>query len=166
MTADEQPLQRARALALRYLAAASRTETQLRTRLKKAGLAEQADTVIEWLRQLRYLDDGAYASGRARTLIGSGRLGPRAAERRLQRAGIDPGAARAAVAGALAEAGPGGEAALCRALAERRARGTPLDRLDDRARGRLARFLLGRGYSGAAVARVLGGFDDRDLEEG
>jgi regulatory protein len=165
MKADEPPLQRARAVALRYLAAAARTEVQLRARLKKAELAEHADAVVEWLRELRYLDDGAYASGRARTLVASGRLGPRVAERRLQKAGIAPGAARAAVAGALAEEAPGGEAAMCRALAERRARGTPLDRLDARARGRLARFLLGRGFSGAAVARTLGGFDDRDLEE-
>jgi regulatory protein len=162
MKADEQSLQRARAVALRYLAAAARTEVQLRARLKKAELSEHADAVVEWLRELRYLDDVAFASGRARTLVVSGRLGPRVVERRLQKAGIGAGAARAAVARALAEEAPGGEAALCRALAERRARGTPLDRLDARARGRLARFLLGRGFSGAAVARTLGGFDDRD----
>ncbi|HET9552567.1 MAG TPA: hypothetical protein VFP50_06320, partial [Anaeromyxobacteraceae bacterium] len=58
----------------------------------------------------------------------------------------------------------GGEAARCRALAERRARGAPLAELDPKARARLARFLLGRGFSGAAVARTLGGFFDRDLD--
>jgi regulatory protein len=166
MKADEPPLQRARALALKSLAAAARTEAQLRARLERAGLSSQADAVIEWLRELRYLDDRAWARARARALVASGRVGPRVAEQRLRRAGIDPAAARAAVAGALAEEAPGGEAALCRVLAERRARGTPLDRLDARARGRLARFLLGRGFSGAAVAGVLGGFDDRELEEG
>jgi regulatory protein len=67
------------------------------------------------------------------------------------------------VAAALAEA-PGGEAARCRELAARRARGRPLGELDDNGRARLARFLLGRGFSGAAVARTLGGFEDRDLE--
>jgi regulatory protein len=165
MKSDEPPLQRARALALKTLAAAARTEAQLRARLEKAGLAAHGDAVIEWLRELRYLDDRAYARGRARALVASGRIGPRVAEQRLRRAGIGPAAARAAVAGALAEAAPGGEAALCRALAVRRARGTPLDRIDDRGRGRLARFLLGRGFSPTVVARVLGGLDDRELEE-
>ncbi len=160
------PLQRARALALRYLAAAARTEAQVRSRLGKADLAGQADAVVGWLRDLRYLDDGAYARGRARSLIASGRVGPRVAERRLLRAGVGAGEARAAVAGALEAEAPGGEAALCRALAVRRARGTPLDRLDPRARARLARFLLGRGFSGGAVARVLGDLAARDLDEG
>jgi regulatory protein len=165
MTLDGPALQRAKAVALRYLAASARTEAQLRARLEKDGLGAPADAVVEWLRQLRYLDDDAYARSRARALVASGRLGPRVAERRLQRAGIEAGVARAAVAGALSEEVPGGELALCRALAERRARGTPLAGLDARARGRLARFLLGRGFSSAAVARVLGGFEDRDLDE-
>jgi len=156
-------LQRARAVALRFLAAAARTERQIRARLAKAELQAQADAVVTWLRDLRYLDDEAYARSRARALTAPGRLGPRAAERRLLAAGVPLTAARAAVAAALAE--DGGEAARCRALAERRARGTPLGTLDDRARARLARFLLGRGFSGDAVARTLGGFEDRDLDE-
>jgi regulatory protein len=152
-------------VAVRYLAAAARTERQVRARLEKAELSGQADAVVAWLRELRYLDDDAYARARARSLVATGRVGPRTAERRLLRAGIAAGAARAAVAGALVEEAPGGEAAQCRALALRRARGTPLDALDARARGRLARFLLGRGFSGSAVARALGGFEDRDLED-
>jgi len=152
-------------VAVRFLAAAARTERQVRARLARAELSGQADAVIEWLRELRYLDDGAYARGRARSLVASGRMGPRTAERRLMQAGIAAGAARAAVAGALAEEAPGGEAAQCLALALRRARGRPLEALDARARARLARFLLGRGFSGSAVARALGGFEDRELED-
>jgi regulatory protein len=68
------------------------------------------------------------------------------------------------VAGALAGEGERGggdaEAALCRALAERRARTADLAGLDARARSRLARFLLGRGFSGPVVARVLGMWED------
>jgi regulatory protein len=119
--------------------------------------------VVAWLRDLRYLDDEAYARARARALLAPGKLGPRAAERRLVVAGVVPAAAHAAVAAALAEEGAGG-AVRCRALAERRARGRTLAALDERARARLARFLLGRGFSGAAVARTLGGFEDRDLD--
>lgn len=149
---------------MRYLAAAARTEAQVRARLTRAELGDEAETVLAWLRELRYLDDEAFARARARGLTAPGKLGPRAAERRLLAAGVAPASARGAVAAALAEA-PGGEAARCRALAERRARGQPLGDLDERARARLARFLLGRGFSGPAVARTLGGFEDRELDD-
>lgn len=151
------PLARARAIALRYLAASARTEAQVRARLARAELSAESDEVIGWLVRLGYLDDRAYAHARARGLVQGGRLGPRAAEQRLLRAGLDRASAREAVAAALAETAPdGGELALCRALAERRLRGTALDALDARARGRLARFLLGRGFSPGVVARVVG----------
>jgi regulatory protein len=157
------PREQARAIALRYLAASARTEAQVRARLARAELAAEADQAVAWLRGLGYLDDAAYAAARARSLTAPGRLGPRAAERRLLVAGVGAAEARRAVAAALAEA-PGGEAERCLALARRRARGQPLGELDDRGRARLARFLLGRGFSGGVVARTLGGFSDRELE--
>jgi regulatory protein len=158
---DSPPLARAKNLALRYLASRARTEAQVRARLARAELAAEADAVVAWLVRLGYLDDDAYASGRARALVAPGRLGPRLAERRLVGAGVDRGRARAAVAAALGDhAEAGGEAGLCRALAERRARTADLASLDERARRRLARFLLGRGFSGSAVARALGIYED------
>lgn len=136
----------------------------MRARLDRAGLGAQGDAVVTWLLGLGYLDDAAFAAARARALVGPRQLGPGLAERRLVAAGIEPGRARAAVAAAVAEAaaeaGGTGEDALCRALAERRARSRDLDALDGRARARLARFLLGRGFSGAVVARVLGVYED------
>jgi regulatory protein len=156
---EPSPLQKARARALRLLAARPRTEAQVRDRLARAGFGPQADEVVAWLRELRYLDDAAYARDRARSLLAPGRLGPRLAERRLVAAGIPPEQARRAVAGALAGAEgdgpPPGEAARCRLLAERRARG-PIEALDDRQRARLGRFLLARGFSGSAVSAALG----------
>jgi regulatory protein len=164
---EQTPLQRAKAIALRLLASRARTEAQLRARLEKEALGAEADATLAWLRGLGYLDDAAFARARARSPIAPGRVGPRLAERRLVAAGIASGAARAAVAAALAEAGEGGgpgiEAALCRALAERRARTADLRGLDDRARRRLSRFLLGRGFAPAVVARVLGIYEDADL---
>jgi regulatory protein len=160
----ETPLARAKGIALRYLASAARTEAQVRARLARAELAGEADEVVAWLLRLGYLDDAAYARARARALFAPGRLGPRLAERRLVAAGVERGRARAAVAGALGgegeRAGGDAEAALCRALAERRARTADLSALDARARSRLCRFLLGRGFSGAVVARVLGIWED------
>jgi|GEM_PF-613777 len=160
---EQPPLQRARAIALRMLALRAHTEAQVRARLAREELGAHADEVIAWLRGLGYLDDGAYASARARTLLGRGGLGPRKAEQKLVQAGLPPAAAKAAVRAALAgeEGTPPAEAerALCRALAERRAR-RPLAGLDAKARARLGRFLAGRGFGGAAIGAVLGIWTD------
>ncbi len=156
------PLARARALALRFLAARARTEAQVRARIAGAGFeAGIADEVVRWLVRLRYLDDAAYARARARALLAPGRLGPRLVERRLAAAGVPEAQAREAIAGALGEVEKGAgsepaEATLCRALATRRAGGEVPASLDDRGRQRLARFLLGRGFASSVVSRVLG----------
>jgi regulatory protein len=158
------PLARAKAIALRQLASRARTEAQLRARLAKDELQGEADAVMAWLRGLGYLDDAAYAAARARSLLSAGRVGPRVAERRLVTEGIAAPAARAAVAAALggedARERRAAELALCRSLAERRARGAALDALADRDRARLARYLLGRGFAGSLVAQVLGVYAD------
>jgi regulatory protein len=149
----ERPLERAKALALRVLAHHARSEAQLRARLERAGHGALAAEVLGWLRRLGYVDDAAFARGRARALVGGGRAGPRLAERRLVAAGIPRADARRAVSAALADAGD--EAALCRAALDRKLRGADLDALDARARARTVRFLLGRGFSPEIVARVV-----------
>jgi regulatory protein len=164
---DESPRERARAMALRALAHRPRSEAEIRARLARADLAPEADDTVAWLSRLGYLDDDAFARARAQGLVTGGRAGPRLAERRLLAAGIGEGAARAAVRKAL-EAAAGGtgvnaEEAHCRALAARRTRGAELAALDDRARARLARWLLGRGFAPPVVARVVGTFDDVDV---
>jgi regulatory protein len=163
MSNEQTPLARAKAIALRQLASRMRTEAQLRARLAKDDLDAEADAAIAWLRNLGYVDDAAYAQARARGLVARG-AGPRLAERRLVTEGITAAAARDAVAQAVTGEGErdrrGAELELCRALAERRARGVPLPDLDARGRRRLARFLLGRGFAGGVVAQVLGIYVD------
>lgn len=162
--ADPTQLEEARALALRVLAFHARTEAQLRRRLAGSGFAAEQEEVIAWLRRLGYVDDRAWGAATARALLRPGRMGPRAARRRLEAAGIPSAQARQQVADALAEAeaeaeaggGGGAEVALCRALAEKRTRGALPAELPERERARLARFLLGRGFGGEAVARVVG----------
>jgi regulatory protein len=155
------PLEEAKALALRVLAFHARSEAQLRARLARAGFESQADEVLAWARRLGYLDDGAYARARARALLGAGRVGPRRAEERLRATGIDPARARAAVAEAAEEragerrAGEPAELALGREALARRLRGRDPALLDERERARLARFLLGRGFSSGVVARLV-----------
>ena len=146
---------------LRVLAFHARSEAQLRVRLAKGGFQAEVDEAIAWARRLGYLDDAAYARGRARWLLGPGGVGPRRALERLRAAGIDSSAAQAAVAEATEDrAGPhrGGdsaEVALARAALARKLRGRAIGDLDERGRARLARFLLGRGFSPAAVLRLV-----------
>jgi regulatory protein len=132
----DSPQSRARSRALRLLAARPRTEAQILERLARAGFEAEAEGVVAWLRDLRYLDDDAFARDRAASLVAPGRLGPRMAERRLVAAGIPRDAARRAVREALGD----GEKA------------------------RLSRFLLGRGFSGRAVSAALGVYVD-DAED-
>jgi regulatory protein len=164
---EEPPRERAHAMALRALAHRPRTEAEIRARLARAELAAEADETVAWLLRLGYLDDAAYARARARGLLSGGRAGPRLAERRLRAAGIAEVDARAAIRDALEAAGGAGEGdpevALCRALATRRARGADPATLDDKARARLTRWLLGRGFAGGVVARVVGTFEDSEV---
>jgi len=157
------PAARARSIALRLLAVRARTEAQVRARLAREELSDEAEQVLAWLRGLGYLDDGAYALAQARTLLAPGRLGPLKVERRLVQAGVPAAEARRAVQQVLrGEEGRSpaqAERELCRTLAERRAR-RPLGDLDDRERARLARFLAGRGFAGAVIAAVLGIYTD------
>jgi regulatory protein len=155
----DSPQSRARARALRLVSARPRTEAQILERLVRAGFAAEAEGVVAWLRDLRYVDDDAFARDRAAWLVAPGRLGPRMAERRLVAAGIPLDAARRAVREALGE----DESDRCRLLAERRA-GRPPGELDARGKARLSRFLLGRGFSGRAVSSALGVYVD-DAED-
>ncbi len=172
MAEEINPLERAKALALRVLAFHARSEAQLRTRLAKGGFPDEAEEVVVWLRRLGYLDDAAYAKARARELLAPGRAGPRMAERRLRAAGIDAAAAAGAVCAAaderaqeLSSGREPAEMVLCRAALARKLRGADPAALDARARAGLARFLLGRGFSGSVVARVVGMREDLDLGE-
>ena len=160
------PQSRARSRALRLLAARPRTEAQILERLVRAGFEAEAEGVVAWLRDLRYLDDEAFARDRAGSLVAPGRLGPRMAEQRLVAAGIPRDAARRAVREALGDE----ETKRCRLLAEQRAGaagavpGAVPDNLGEREKARLSRFLLGRGFSGRAVSAALGVYVD-DAED-
>ena len=118
---------------------------------------------MTWLKGLGYLDDTALAKALAASALAPGKYGPRKAEQRLLAAGIPAQAAKEAVREALlGEEGRKpwvAEQDLCRTLAERRV-SVPLGELDPKERGRLARFLAGRGFGGSAVAAVLGLYQD------
>jgi len=132
-------LERARSIALRALARSAQSRAALRVRLERAGLGEEAPRTLAWLAGLGYLDDAAYARARASALLARGAVRAALAER-----------AAGAEGGREARA----ELALCEEAARRKLGGGEPAALDRRARARLARFLLGRGFSSAAVTRV------------
>lgn len=158
--AEESHLERAKAKALRLVAARPRTAREIRDRLARAGFEAESEAVAGWLERLGYLDDEGYARQRAERLLSRGGIGPQLAEARLAEAGVPVPLARRAVAEALAAEPPGAqagspEAERCRLVAARRA-GRPLAELALGERSRLARLLLRRGFSPEAVSEALG----------
>jgi regulatory protein len=136
----------------------ARTERQVRARLEKDEFEPAlVEEVVAWLRGLKYLDDAVYARGKARDLVLRDRVGPRLAVRRLAGSGIDAADAEREVAGAVSEQG---EEALARIALSRRTKGATPE--EPRERARLARWLIGRGFSPPVVAKVLGMWRDGD----
>ncbi len=167
MSEENPQIAKAKAKALRLLASRPRTVAQIRDRLAREGLSEASGEVIGWLTRLGYLDDAAFARARVSSLLGQAHLGPRLAERRLLAAGVDAELAKSAVAAFLANpaseepASPAGaERDLCRIALQRRLRGATVESLEAKDKRRLARFLLGRGFSSQAVAQALGIYFD------
>jgi regulatory protein len=146
-------------LALRLLAARSRTEAELLRALAARSIpeADRASAVAR-LRELGYMDDAAVASGRARTLLSQG-AAPRLVQQRLLAQGVEAAVARQAAE----EAAEGqGERELLEKALERRMRGRAPR--DDKERRRLFRALVGKGHRPSLVARVLG-LNDGEVQD-
>jgi regulatory protein len=131
------------------------SETQLRTRLARRGCDPDAiDQALDRLKRDRTLDDRRVARAAARLEAGVRRRGPARVRQRLLAMGLASDLIQQAVAEAFEEVD---ESALLDAAFERRLRGRALAELDDRARARLVRGLVGQGFSlGAVLKRVRG----------
>ncbi|HEX6972233.1 MAG TPA: regulatory protein RecX [Limnochordia bacterium] len=151
MAASDGPeLADARRRAVRWLAAAARSEAEIRQRLERGGFAgDVIEQTIAWLRRLGYLDDARLAAevvaARKRYRI-QGRVG---VAWDLRRRGVDAALVKRALGSYDVEE----EKALAVELAARRA--PPADEPLERAYRRLAGFLLRRGFSPAAVRHAL-----------
>jgi len=138
-------------LALKLLAARSRTEAELLRALVRAGVeAAPANSAVARLRELRYMDDRQVAAARARSMVERGDA-PARVSRRLVRQGV--AAADAASAAADAAEGASDDELAARAL-RRKLRGR--SPADERERRRLFRGLVAKGHRPAAAARALG----------
>ena len=132
------PRTKALAVATRALARREHSQRSLRERLLRAGVSvDDADAVVEELRQTGLVDDGRFAEERARVLAERGK-GDAAIRFELERAGV--GTAEIEVA--LATLDPERERAA--ALVARRG-ATPAT----------ARLLAGRGFDEELVAALV-----------
>jgi regulatory protein len=130
------------------------SEAQLRTRLTRRGCAADAvDDALNRLKRDRTLDDGRVARAAARLEAGIRHRGPARVRQRLQSMGLPSDLIQKAVTEAFEEVD---ESALLDAAFERRLRGRDLADLDDRARARLVRGLVGQGFAFGAVLRKVG----------
>jgi regulatory protein len=127
------------------------SEAQVRTRLARRGCEPAAvDEALARLKRDRTLDDSRVARAAARLEAGIRHRGPARVRQRLQSLGLTDDVIQAAVTEAFEEVD---EAALLDAAIERRLRGRTVADLDDKARARLVRSLVGQGFSLAAVLR-------------
>lgn len=147
--------------ALKMLGRRARSEAEVRRGLERKGFAEaDIEAAIARLKELRYLDDRAFAADQAKGLLGARRLGPASAVRRLAAAGIAESEAEAAVCQAREGTS---EAELARAALEKRrpvVSGTsPLPE-----RLKAARWLMGRGFSEEVARALLQMAEEQDPE--
>ena len=127
------------------------SEWQLRARLARRGCDPDAiDGALDRLKRDRTLDDGRVARAAARLEAGVRRRGPARVRQRLQAMGLAPDIIQQAVAETFEEVD---ETALLDAAIARRLRGRAAADLDDKARARLVRGLVGQGFSLGAVLR-------------
>jgi regulatory protein len=127
------------------------SEAQIRTRLARRGCDADAITnALERLKRDRTLDDDRVARAAARLEAGIRHRGPARVRQRLQSMGLADDVVQKAVTEAFEDVD---ELALLDAAYERRLKGRELAELDDKARARLVRGLVGQGFSFGAVLR-------------
>ena len=138
------------AIALRFLASRSRSEAEVRRRLDSRGVdVEDAESVLERLRELGYIDDAEFAAAVIRS-----RTERRVRGRRLVAEELEARGVSAEVALSALNAGYGDELEVARPLAERQAR-----RLQGRGFGefrqRLGAYLVRRGFEHATAESLV-----------
>jgi regulatory protein len=127
------------------------SEAQLRARLLRRGCDTDAiDAAVTRLREDRTLDDSRVARAAARLEAAVRGRGPARVRQRLQALGLDADVVQQAVAETFQDVD---EETLLDTSLTRRLRGRQLETLDDRARARLVRALVGQGFSLSAVLK-------------
>lgn len=157
----EQGLRRALAAAYRLLARSDRSEHELRGGLaKRETPPDIIDTVVEYLRERRLIDDRKFAHARAQALVRVKKVGPRYVRDALKKKGIDEKFIQEAVTETFAD--PLREYNEIRALIEKKSKTMKQDIAPIKRKKKLFDFLLRRGFSYDAVMKALHAREDAE----
>ena len=143
----------AKATAMHYLAHKARTEAEVRRKLQRSDLPEQAvEQAIQRLHALGYLDDDAYTREYVRSRFRTKGYGPQRLRADLRRRGVAPALIEAALAELL-----GADDRLTAAREQALQRWPRLAREPDprKRRKKLSDFLLRRGFTYDTVRQVV-----------
>lgn len=141
--------------ALRLLSVRARSEKELRTRLHLAGLGEAAEATVRTLKRAGLVDDRAFALSYARSRLATRPCGEFLLRRELRHKGIGDEVVEATVAEAYREKS---QRELAYELAAKRKK-TATAPDQEKARRRVADFLLRRGFSWELVNEILEQWD-------
>ena len=140
-------------LALTLLSARELSEAQLRTRLRKRKIDDEAiEAAVSRLKADRTLNDRRVASAIARMESSIKHRGRARVIQKIRQAGIDSDTADDAVREVFQDVDEG--ELLDRAF-ERKMRGKTVKELDEKGRARIVRALVGQGFSFDAVMKRL-----------
>jgi len=144
--------EKAKQRAFRLLAVRARSEKELRIRLNERGFDESVvRDVAARLRELKFLDDESFARGWARNLAVNRLLGNRRIEASLREKGIRRELREQVITEIREEFS---EHKALMALLRKKGDTIPI-KMDDREKNRLARSLIGRGFSPDLVFDIL-----------
>jgi len=164
---EEREYGRAEGKAFRLLTLRAHSEKELRAKLRAGGFATTVvEEVVRRCRELGYLNDEAFARQRARVLAVSRLAGDRRITLDLRERGIDAELCQRVIAEVRGELG---EEEAVERLLRKKTRGRPVAALDEREKARLARGLMGKGFSTGLILKILKkteeeGFHDDDGE--
>ena len=139
--------------AIALLAARSWPQSKLRQKIAARYDAGQTDEAIARMRELRMVDDAAWADRFARDRLERGGKGRHRIRAELLARGIDAGTADAALARVIGEEAEREKAAAV--LESMRARLGRVEDAPERLKNRLYRRMLARGYPAAVVRDLL-----------
>jgi regulatory protein len=135
------------------LAHREHSEWEVRTKLNRKGFsAEGVDEVIVWLKQEKLLDDERFAETYVEGVLRSKTVGPRWLVHKLQQKRVAHEIIEPAVYSVINDQR---EKALAREAATRWRIRQQMKNFDERARQRLMRFLVSRGFSVEVVQEEL-----------
>ena len=147
-------LERAKGYCLRLLSYRLRSEQELRRALERRGVSPAVrQSCLQRLQELGLVNDQEFARAWVESRLSGSIVGRNRLLAGLSRLGVDKEIASEAVAALAPDAA---QAEHARELASRRL-GTGL--LDQKAKGRLARLLVGRGFSPAVAYQVVRGLE-------